>query len=87
MTHKFEYRHDDMDDDWEAFKGNACDTEIVATTVAEDYFDNSDVRDANDFVLSVEVRHVETPDNIDTFKVTAEYSVNFYADLQNEDTK
>ena len=85
MTHKFEYRHDDMGDDWEAFKGNACDTESVATDVAEEYWGHEG--DANDFNLIVEVRPVDAPHNVDTFKVTADYSVNFYADLQNEETK
>jgi len=87
MTHKFEYRHDDMDDDWEAFKGNDWTTEDVATTVAEEYWDCGDHGDANDFNLIVEVRDVETPDKVEKFKVTADYSVNFYASLQNEETK
>ena len=88
MTHKFEYRHEDMGDRWAPFEGRVWSWEDVATTVAEEHWDCGDHGDANDFNLIVEVRDVETPDNVEKFNVTADYSVNFYArSLRNEETK
>jgi len=87
MTHKFEYRYEEMGEDWAEFGGRVWSWEDVATTVAEECWDNGDHGDANDFNLIVEVRDVGTPDKVEKFKVTADYSVNFYASLQNEETK
>jgi len=87
MISEFEYRYEDHGDQWVEFKGGVWDSEYVATTVAEEYWDNGDQGDANDFELIVEVRRIGTPDKIETFRVTADYSVNFYARLQKKETK
>jgi len=86
MSTVYEYRYEGWED-WAECKFKAWDMEEVAREAAELYFDNCDERDANNFSQIVEVRLIGSPDKIETFKVTAGYSVVFYARTLKEETK
>jgi len=75
---KFEYRYEE--DDWEEFIGRRCwSMEDVANDVAEEYWDRSDKENVTTFDFIVEVREASVPEKVGKFRVTADYSIHFYA--------